>query len=95
MTIAPWLPAFLADPLVQLALATPVQLWAAQPFYAGAWRALRHGVADMNTLVVSARPPPTSTRSRPSCSRTSSGAGLGAEGEELPLYFDTAAAIIT
>jgi hypothetical protein len=52
MTVAPWLPAFLSDPLVQLALATPVQLWAAQPFYAGAWRAIRHGVADMNTLVV-------------------------------------------
>src|SRR6185503_3909344 len=41
MTVAPWLPAFLADPLVQLAFATPVQLWAGWPFYAGAWRALR------------------------------------------------------
>jgi Cu+-exporting ATPase len=33
-------------------LATPVQLWAAQPFYRGAFSAARHGRADMNTLVV-------------------------------------------
>ena len=96
MTIAPWLPAFLTDPLVQLALATPVQLWAAQPFYAGAWRAMRHGVADMNTLVVvgtsAAYLYSVATILFPDFFRA---AGLGAEGEELPLYFDTAAAIIT
>ena len=51
MTFAPWLPAFLADPLVQLALATPVQLWAGWQFYAGAWKALRHRTADMDTLI--------------------------------------------
>jgi P-type Cu+ transporter len=36
---------------VLLALATPVQFWAGWRFYAGAWGALRHGRADMNTLV--------------------------------------------
>ena len=96
MTIAPWLPAFLAEPLVQLALATPVQLWAAQPFYAGAWRALRHRVADMNTLVVvgtsAAYLYSLATILFPGFFRA---AGLGMEGEDLPLYFDTAAAIIT
>ena len=96
MTIAPWLPAFLSDPLFQLALATPVQLWAAQPFYAGAWRALRHGVADMNTLVVvgtsAAYLYSVATILFPAFFRAT---GLGAGGEELPLYFDTAAAIIT
>jgi Cu+-exporting ATPase len=96
MTIAPWLPAFLTDPFVQLALATPVQLWAAQPFYAGAWRALRHGAADMNTLVVvgtsAAYLYSLATILFPDFFRA---AGLGMEGEDLPLYFDTAAAIIT
>jgi len=96
MTIAPWLPAFLSEPLVQLALATPVQVWAAQPFYAGAWRALRHGVADMNTLVVVG----TSAAYLYSLATIVvpgffTAAGLGMDGEELPLYFDTAAAIIT
>jgi len=35
-----------------LILATPVQFWAGWRFYRGAWGALRHGQADMNTLVV-------------------------------------------
>jgi P-type Cu+ transporter len=35
-----------------LLLATPVQFWAGRRFYRGAWGALRHGQADMNTLVV-------------------------------------------
>src|SRR5437773_3295759 len=36
---------------VLFALATPVQLWAALPFYRGALSAARHGRTDMNTLV--------------------------------------------
>jgi P-type Cu+ transporter len=36
---------------VLLALATPVQFWAGWRFYEGAWGALRHGQANMNTLV--------------------------------------------
>jgi Cu+-exporting ATPase len=35
-----------------LLLATPVQLWAGWRFYRGAWAALKHGQANMNTLVV-------------------------------------------
>src|SRR5215210_8247744 len=34
-----------------LLLATPVQFWAGWRFYRGAWGSLRHGAADMNTLV--------------------------------------------
>ncbi|MDQ3922722.1 MAG: heavy metal translocating P-type ATPase, partial [Actinomycetota bacterium] len=34
-----------------LMLATPVQFWAGWRFYKGAWGALRHGQANMNTLV--------------------------------------------
>ena len=37
---------------VLFALATPVQLWAAAPFYRAAWTAARHRTTNMNTLVV-------------------------------------------
>src|SRR5439155_1682504 len=33
-------------------LATPVQLWAAAPFYRAAWNAARHGTSNMSTLIV-------------------------------------------
>ena len=36
---------------VLFALATPVQFWAGWRFYRGAWGGLRHGQANMNTLV--------------------------------------------
>ncbi len=32
-------------------LATPVQLWAAAPFYRAAWNGARHGTSNMNTLI--------------------------------------------
>jgi P-type Cu+ transporter len=38
--------------LALLVLATPVQFWAGWRFYRGAWGALKHGQANMNTLVV-------------------------------------------
>src|ERR671921_251589 len=38
--------------LALLLLATPVQVWAGWRFYRGAWGALKHGQANMNTLVV-------------------------------------------
>src|ERR687894_2030966 len=37
--------------LALLLLATPVQFWAGWRFYRGAWGALKHGQANMNTLV--------------------------------------------
>ncbi|HEY4328990.1 MAG TPA: heavy metal translocating P-type ATPase, partial [Phycisphaerae bacterium] len=36
---------------LQLALATPVIILCGGPFYHSAWKALRHGSADMNTLI--------------------------------------------
>ncbi len=36
---------------VLFALATPVQFWSGWRFYGGAWGALKHGQANMNTLV--------------------------------------------
>lgn len=38
-------------PWVQLALTLPVVCYAGAPFYVGAWKALRHGAANMNTLI--------------------------------------------
>ncbi len=38
-------------PWVQLALTLPVVFYAGAPFYAGAWKALRHRAANMNTLI--------------------------------------------
>ncbi len=96
MTFAPWLPAFLTDPLVQLALATPVQLWAGWQFHAGAWKALRHRTADMDTLIsvgtTAAYGYSLATILAPGFFRA---AGLEAADGALPLYFDTAAVIVT
>ncbi len=96
MTIAPGLPALLSEPLVQLALATPVQVWAGWPFYVGAWKAIRHRATDMNTLIAVG----TSAAFLYSLAAMVSpgffqAAGLGMGDEGLPLYFDTAATIVT
>ncbi len=37
---------------IQLAFATPVQLWAGRRFYVGAWHSLRGGGANMDVLIV-------------------------------------------
>ena len=97
MTVAPSLPAFLTDPLVQLAFATPVQVWAGLPFLRGAWKALRHRTADMDTLIAvgttAAYGYSLATILVPGFFR-SAGLGAGPDGA-LPLYFDTAAVIVT
>jgi Cu+-exporting ATPase len=96
MTVAPWLPAFLNDPLFQVGFATPVQFWAGWPFYVGTFKALRHRAADMNTLIAvgtsAAYAYSVATILFPGFFRA---AGLGMGEAALPLYFDTAAAIIT
>jgi len=46
-----WGPSFVGKPYLLWALATPVQFWAGWRFYRGAWGALRHKTADMNTLI--------------------------------------------
>ncbi len=50
MTLS-FLPGFTGKPYLLWALATPVQFWAGWRFYRGFWGALRHGKADMNTLI--------------------------------------------
>ena len=96
MTFLPGLPAIFTDPLFQLVLATPVQFWAGWPFYVGAGKAIRHGSTDMNTLIAvgtsAAYAYSVATILFPTFFRA---AGLGMDGAALPLYFDTAAAIVT
>ncbi len=42
---------FALKPYILWVLATPVQFWAGLRFYKGAWGALKHKTADMNTLI--------------------------------------------
>ncbi|MEW6636536.1 MAG: heavy metal translocating P-type ATPase [Actinomycetota bacterium] len=72
-----------------LVLATPVQFWAGRRFYRGAWGALRHAQANMNTLVA------VGTSAAYSYSVAATVApGLFA-GDRADVYFDTSALIIT
>ncbi|HWI45944.1 MAG TPA: heavy metal translocating P-type ATPase [Rubrobacter sp.] len=72
-----------------LLLVTPVQFWAGWRFYRGAWGALKHGQANMNTLVVMG----TSAAYLYSAVATLA-PGLFAAGR-ADVYFDTSALIIT
>lgn len=86
-----WAPEFVGKPYLLWVLATPVQFWAGWRFYRGAWGALRHRTADMNTLIA------TGTSAAYFYSMVAvllPHLFAGAE-VELGLYFDTSAAIIT
>ena len=72
-----------------LLLATPVQFWAGRRFYRGAWGTLKHGRANMNTLVVMG----TSAAYLYSAVATLA-PQLFAAGR-ADVYFDTSALIIT
>ena len=48
----PVIPRWLHNPWLQLVITTPVQFWCGHTFYQGAWKNLRHGNANMDTLVV-------------------------------------------
>jgi Cu+-exporting ATPase len=74
----------LIPPLLQLAFATPVQLWVARRFYAGAWHVLRGGGANMDVLIV------LGTSIAYGYSAVVALAGL-----PLHLYFEASTAIIT
>ena len=95
MTVAPFLPHWLTNPWLELALATPVQFYAGGGFYAGAWKVARHRATDMNTLIAvgtsAAYAYSVAAILAPAFFRA---AGIGT-GSEPPLYFDTSSAIIT
>jgi len=95
MTIAPFLPAALTNPWLQLALATPVQFYAGWPFYKGAWKVARHRATDMNTLIAVGTSAAYFYSVAAIFFPTFFEAAGVASGEQLPLYFDTSSAIIT
>jgi len=85
-----WTPSFTGKPYLLWALATPVQLWAGWRFYWGAWGALKHRTADMNTLIAVG----TSAAYFYSMVAVLFPGLFEAGGLELHLYFDTSAMII-
>jgi Cu+-exporting ATPase len=72
-----------------LLLATPVQFWAGRRFYRGAWGALVHGQANMNTLVV------IGTSAAYLYSAVAASAPGFFTAGRADVYFDTSALIIT
>jgi Cu+-exporting ATPase len=87
----PWLPEILKNPIVLLALATPVQFWAGSQFYKGFFTALRNKTSDMNTLIAVG----TSAAYFYSAAVALFPSIFIPEGTMPSLYFDTAGAIIT
>jgi P-type Cu+ transporter len=75
---------------LQFLLATPVQFWFGARFYAGAWRALRSGGANMDVLVALG----TSAAYGLSLVQWYAGAGMHGAGAQH-LYFEAAAVVIT
>jgi len=88
---AAFLPAFLHNSAVLWALTTPVQFWIGLRFYRGAWAALRHRTADMNTLIAVG----TSAAYLASAAAVVFPDFFRFGGREPDVYFETAAVIIT
>jgi Cu+-exporting ATPase len=85
-----WTPHFTGMGYVLWALATPVQFWAGLRFYRGAWSALKHRKADMNTLIAVG----TSAAYFYSVIAVLFPSWLTINGISPDLYFDTSAMII-
>lgn len=47
----PFIAPFWHDPWLQWLLTTPILVWAGRDFFTGAWKNLRHGTSNMDTLV--------------------------------------------
>lgn len=86
-----FIPHFTGMEYVLWALATPVQFWAGLRFYRGAWGALKHFRADMNTLIAVG----TSAAYFYSVVAVLFPSALTIGGTAPNLYFDTSAMIIT
>ena len=86
----PWVPGLLQNSYVLWALATPVQFVLGRRFYKGAWGALRHRSADMNTLVAVG----TTAAYLFSAAATAIPGLLRSAAVEPQIYFDTSAVII-
>jgi len=87
-----WVPGWLMNPWVQLALATPVQFVVGGPFYVGACKALRNRSANMDVLVALG----TSAAYFYSLFLTVEWALTSSGHTDAPaLYFETSAVLIT
>ncbi len=84
-----YVPDFLMNPWVQLALATPVQFVIGWQFYAGAYKALRNGSANMDVLVA------LGTSAAYFYSLYEAIRSMGHAGHHPALYFETSAVLIT
>jgi P-type Cu+ transporter len=89
--LVPWWPAMLANHYMLWALTTPVQFWVGGQFLRGFVKALRHGTADMNTLVTVG----TMSAYLYSVGVTVAPNLFRAEGIHAAVYFDTAAVLIS
>jgi len=87
----PFLPAWLHNGYVLWALATPVQFWVGRQFYTTAWSALRHGSTTMNTLIAMG----SSAAYFYSVLGVLFPGFFEHQGLSMPMYFDSAAFIIT
>ncbi len=79
-----------ASGLVQLILATPIQLYAGSRFYRGAWATAKHGTTDMNTLVALG----TTVAYLYSVVATFFPGLFAVSGAPAHVYYDTSAAIV-
>jgi len=83
---------------LQLALTVPVIVYCGAQFYRGAWAALRHRAADMNTLIAigtgTAFVYSLAATVAPSWFAAAHDAGAGAPHGMVPVYYEAAAVII-
>ena len=91
LAMFPGMPMWLMDPRLHLALATPVQFWVGKQYYLSAWRALKNGMTNMDTLIALG----TSVAYFFSLAVILFGNELHKLGIEAHVYFETSAAIIT
>ena len=89
--VFPWTPDWLRQPVILLALTTPVQFWVGWPFYLGAWAALKQKSADMSTLIALG----TSAAYLYSATVTFLPQAFSRLGVGTHVYFDTAVMIVT
>ncbi len=90
----PWLQSWAYYPWLLWALATPVQFWAGWPFYRSGLAALRHGAANMHTLIALGSSVAYGYSAAVTILGTFAPSILAAGGISGGLYFDTAALII-
>lgn len=81
-------------PLVQLALACPVQFVIGARFYVGAWKALRNGTGNMDLLVALGT---TAAFGLSTVQALGGGAAMAGHGDMMapPLYFEASTVVVT